>query len=110
MSRLRKIAASTEELLKERDINLEAADIALDEIGEGIDDLHAAYLKLFHGLSSLYEEFPNLFNEMKRIIKFPDESSAQEAAEMKVDFDDIRDHYKDEGYLAEILDLYKGEN
>lgn len=109
MSRLRKQAADNEELLKEKNINLEAADIALDEIGQGIDELHAAYLKLFHGLNSLYEEFPNLYDEMKRIIKFPDDSEAQDVAEMKVDFEDIRSHYKDEEYLANILDLYRGE-
>lgn len=110
MSRLKKQAAETgEDLLKEKNINLEAADIALDEIGQGIDELHSAYLKLFHGLNSLYEEFPNLYDEMKRVIKFPDDSEAQDVAEMKVDFEDIRTHYKDAEYLANILDLYKGE-
>ncbi|AEO93758.1 gp500 [Bacillus phage G] len=109
MSRLKKLAVSSEELLRERDINVEAADIALNEIGEGIDELHAAYLKLFHGLSSLYEEFPKLYDEMKKVIKFPDESAARDVADMKVDFEDIRAHYKDEQYLANILNLYDGE-
>lgn len=108
MTRLKKVVAeSSENLLKERNINIEAADIALDEIGEAIDELHASYLKLFHGLSSLYEEFPNLYDEMKKVIKFPDEAEAQDVAEMKVDFEDIRDHYKDAEYLATILDLYE---
>lgn len=108
MSRLRKKAETGEELLKEKNINLEAADIALTEIGEGIDGLHEAYLKLFHGLNALFEEFPNLYDEMKKVIKFPDEAEAQDVAEMKVDFEDIRNHYKDADYLATILDLYEG--
>lgn len=106
MSRLRK-TANSEDLLRERNIDIEAADIALDEIGRGIDDLHEAYLKLFHGLSALYEEFPKLYDEMKKVIKFPDEAEARDVAEMKVDFEDIRSHYKDEEYLANILNLYE---
>ena len=102
ISRLKKRAGTSEDLLKERNINIEAADIALDEIGQGIDELHGAYLKLFHGLSALYEEFPNLYDEMKKVIKFPDEAEARDVAEMKVDFEDVRSHYKDEEYLANI--------
>ena len=48
MTRLKKIADQKgEELLRERNINLETADIALEEIGKSIDDLHEAYLNCF---------------------------------------------------------------
>ena len=110
MTRLRKMADKTpEEMLQEKNINIEAAEAALAEMGEGIDQLHDAYLKLFHGLNALYKEFPNLYDEMKKVVKFPDEAEAQDVAEMKVDFEDIRTHYKDAGYLADILDLYEGD-
>ena len=61
---------------------------------------------MFHGLNALYEEFPKLYDEMKKVIKFPNDKDAQDVAQMKVDFERIREHYKDEEYLAGILDLY----
>ena len=109
MSRLKKIVEGEDIFEKQNEVNLEAANIALDEISKSIDALHEVYLKLFHGLNALYNEFPKLYDEMKKVVKFPDERIAQDVAEMKVDFEDIREHYNDPQYLADILDLYNKE-
>jgi hypothetical protein len=91
----------------EKEVNLEAADAALDAIGGAIDELYDSYLNLFKGLNSLYEEYPKLYDAMKMSVKFPNDKDAQTAAEMKVDFDDVRSHYQDEQYLSNILNLHQ---
>lgn len=107
MKRLIRKADGVEEATKEKEINLEAADMALDTISSAIDELYESYLKLFKGLNSLYEEYPKLYDAMKVVVKFPDDRDAQTAAEMKVDFEDVLSHYQDEEYLSQILNLHQ---
>lgn len=106
MKRLIRKAAEENLNEKEKEVDLEASKIALDEIENGIEGLNKAYEKLFHGLSALYEEYPKLYDSMKKVVKFPDEKEAQDVAEMRIDFDDIRDHYDDPEYLSTTLELY----
>lgn len=93
----------------EKEVDLEAADAALDAIGGAIDQLYDSYLQLFKGLNSLYKEYPKLYDAMKMVVKFPNDKDAETAAEMKKDFDDIRSHYQDQDYLANILNLHKDD-
>lgn len=107
--RLIKKADSIEEVKNESEINLEAADMSLDAIEQAIDQLYDSYLQLFKGLNSIYEEYPKLYDAMKKVVKFPTDRDAQTVAEMKVDFEDVKEHYKDEEYLSNILNLHDSD-
>lgn len=92
---------------QERELDLDAAQVALEEIQNIINEMHDDYLKLFTGLNSLYKEYPKLYDEIKKIVKFPNERSAQDISDMKQVFDELLSHYQDDEYLASVLNLYR---
>jgi hypothetical protein len=112
MTRLKKVAEelSQQALGEEKEADIEAAKMSITQIRDSINEVHEAYLRLFNNLNSIYQEYPKLYDTLKKVVRFPNEHDAEDIAEMKVDYDDIMDHFDDEQYLATTLNLYNTNN
>lgn len=91
----------------EKEIDLDGAQMAVDQLMNTVNTIYEEYKTLFSNLNTLYSEYPKLYSEMKMIVKFPDEADAADITRIKQDLEDLQEHYQDDGYLAKILNLYK---
>lgn len=93
----------------EKEINLDGAQMAVEQLVDTVNTIYEEYKTLFTNLNTLYSEYPKLYNEMKMIVKFPSEKDAADITRIKQDLEDLQEHYEDDGYLAKILNLYKDD-
>jgi hypothetical protein len=111
MKRLRKFSEElpkNDEMLKQdAQLDVEGAKVAVRAINNSVDEIYDLYKKLFLQLNSLYEEYPSLYDEIKKIVRFPTEDDAQDIVNMKEDLEFISTHYEDTEYLSQIIDIFK---
>lgn len=109
MNRLKRIAEENN-ILKERDLDLEVARKAIDSLEGSIDNVIDEYKNLFTKLNSIYEEYPKLYEQLKKLIKFPTEYDTRDVVSMKSDLQQIKERYEDDEYLAGVIGTLKVED
>lgn len=57
--------------------DLHNASAKILEIRQSATDLLEVYKKLFEDLNDLYNEFPNLYQEIQRVVQLPTNNDAQ---------------------------------
>jgi hypothetical protein len=109
VNRLKKLAEEND-ILKERNIDLEVAKKAIDSLDGTIDNIINEYKNLFTKLNSISEEYKPMYEQLKKLIKFPTEYDTRDIVKMKTDLNTIKERYEDNEYLAGVIGTLKVED
>lgn len=91
-------------LIKKADFEtLDNAREVLEEVQRAVNAVHQSYVELFSNLNSLAENQKGLYDELKMVVRFPDERDAKGVSDMKEDLEELMSHYDDDGYLRDTL-------
>lgn len=112
MSKLReKLAAEEFTAPAGLEIKEPSVDEAVDLVHAtktAIDEVVDSYHRLFESLNGLAQRYKGLYDELKLVVKFPNEKDAEDVAKMRDYFEEMMEHFEDRAYLAEIIGV-KGE-
>ena len=75
----------------------------LERINNSVDDIRDTYYSLLDNLNAINESYPNLYNELKQIVKLPDEVEIKEIVEMQQDVKDAVAYLQDPNFLNGII-------
>ena len=109
MKRLKK-KAQEEDVLKEREVDLEVARKSIDSLDISIDSVIEEYKNLFTKLNSIAEEYPKIYDQLKKLVKFPTEYDTRDVVKMKTDLETIKERYEDDEYLSGVIGTLKLED
>lgn len=84
----------------------EAAQI-VEEARVAIEDVVESYRKLFDSLNRMSSKYKGLYDELKMVVRFPNEKDAEKIGVMRDHFNEVSDHFEDEHYLAGIIGIEK---
>lgn len=111
MRRLRKVADPVDEKmnmpedLQENQPSIEEAQQLVNESYQKIVNLVDSYKSMYESLNLLAKKYPKLYDDIKLVVKFPNEKDAEDIVEMKNNFEDLLEHYQDAEYLKSIIGL-----
>lgn len=74
-----------------------------------IESVVESYHQMFETLNKMSSKYKGLYDELKMVVKFPNEKDAEKIGVMRDHFNDVAEHYKDEHYLAGIIGVEKEE-
>lgn len=92
-------------LIKKADIeeSISSVNTIFDRIDEASDGLKDIYYSLFDNLNALYESYPEIYEQMKMIVKLPDNADAQNVVSFNNDLHMALEHFRDPAYLESYL-------
>lgn len=107
MSRLRKIKAAEELSISspnEVAEDTKDAQILIERIDEASNNLKDTYYILFDNLNALFDAYPDVYNQLKMLVKLPDNSKAEEIMTFYNDMKAALEHFKDAQYLSSYIE------
>jgi vacuolar-type H+-ATPase subunit E/Vma4 len=75
----------------------------LERINNSVDDIRDTYYSLLDNLNAVNESYPNLYNELKQLVKLPDEVEVREIVEMQEDVKNAVKYLQDPNFLDGII-------
>ena len=101
MSRLRKIKAA--ELGTFMNEDTKDAQQLIERIDEASNNLKDTYYVLFDNLNSLFDSYPDIYNQLKMLVKLPDNERAEEIMTFYNDMKEALEHFKNPQYLSSYI-------
>lgn len=75
----------------------------LERINTSVDDIRDTYYSLLDNLNAINESYPNLYTELKQLVKLPDENEIREIVDMQKDVKDAVKYLQDPNFLNGII-------
>lgn len=90
---------TTEELSQETTVIIDI----LNRINNVSDDIKSCYYSLLDNLNALNKDYPNVYNELKLIVKLPTKQEISDVAEKRDDMHEALQYLTDKDFLNGIL-------
>lgn len=75
----------------------------LERINTSVDDIRDTYYSLLDNLNAINESYPNLYTELKQLVKLPDENEIREIVDMQKDVKGAVKYLQDPNFLNGII-------
>ena len=84
--------------------NTNNAKAKILEIIQSSDELVEIYMKLYQDLTDLYNEFPNIYEELQRVVKLPTNEDAQNISDFNKDIKRELQYLNDQNFMQYVMD------
>ena len=89
--------------LKKAD-NLNNIDELLNKVKNSCQNIKDNYYVLLDNLNAIYIDYPNIYNEIKQIVKLPNDNNIKDVANMEKNMSDIIEKYlSNKDYLQSVI-------
>jgi len=102
MSRLRRVKFAKK--IKAMNEDTKDAQQLIERIDEASNNLKDTYYVLFDNLNALFDSYPDIYNQLKMLVKLPDNDRAEEIMLFYKNMKKALEHFKDPQYLSSYIE------